>query len=158
MCAAGTFTLDPDSWAPMEPAAASQKTPHPRATRLARADTDRDGMAGFNTQRPVKLRYFFLCRIRLRIRRFLRPTLRRPLPRLRLAMRSPLGIDDDTMHGEPNENSVSARSQNANSIRKSANRSRSRRRRLTKRTAYCFQSTAESLESASASACVPLRA
>ena len=35
--------------------------------------------------------YFLRCRIRLRIRRFLRPTLRRPLPRRRLAIHSPQG-------------------------------------------------------------------
>src|SRR5579875_3738417 len=35
--------------------------------------------------------YFLRWRMRLRMRRFLRPTLRRPLPRRRLAMRSPLG-------------------------------------------------------------------
>jgi len=35
--------------------------------------------------------HFLRCRIRLLIRRFLRPTLRRPLPRRRLAMPSPQG-------------------------------------------------------------------
>src|SRR5262245_57420087 len=41
--------------------------------------------------------YFLRWRIRLRIRRFLRPTLRRPFPRRRLAMRSPrrTSIDED---------------------------------------------------------------
>ena len=45
-----------------------------------------------NKKRLVGLGYFLRCRIRLRIRRFLRPTLRRPFPRRRLAMRSPLGL------------------------------------------------------------------
>src|SRR5205085_6805117 len=46
------------------------------------------------SSRPVtatqSLTHFLRCRIRLRIRRFLRPTLRRPLPRRRLAMRAPV--------------------------------------------------------------------
>ncbi len=33
--------------------------------------------------------YFLRCRMRLRMRRFLRPTFRRPFPRRRLAIRSP---------------------------------------------------------------------
>jgi len=73
----------------------SSGTRDPRHGSPVRARSD-SGTGGWDWQlRPVDLavwpNHFLRCLIRLRIRRFLRPTLRRPLPRRRLAMRSPLG-------------------------------------------------------------------
>jgi hypothetical protein len=70
--------------------------PRQRRRKMRGANPELEGR--LNMQRQIVLRHFFRCRIRLRIRRFLRPTLRRPLPRRRLAMRSPLGIGEATRH------------------------------------------------------------
>jgi hypothetical protein len=70
--------------------------PRQRCQKMRGANSELEGR--LNIQRPIILRHFLRCRIRLRIRRFLRPTLRRPLPRRRLAMRSPLGIGEGTRH------------------------------------------------------------
>jgi hypothetical protein len=76
---------------------------HPNRSDLANLTEERGERIGdwegrLNNQRAIGLCHFLRWRIRLRIRRFLRPTLRRPLPRRRLAMRSPLGIDEGTRH------------------------------------------------------------
>jgi hypothetical protein len=42
--------------------------------------------------------YFLRCRIRLRIRRFFRPTLRRPFPRRRLAILTPVQVANGRGH------------------------------------------------------------
>ena len=65
-------------------------------------------MGRLNSLRPIGLRHFLRCRIRLRIRRFLRPTLRRPLPRRRLAILSPLAAPRFT---------ESARNETGNAVR-----------------------------------------
>jgi hypothetical protein len=44
-------------------------------------------------RRSRSISYFLRCRMRLRMRRFLRPTLRRPFPRRRLAIRAPGRFD-----------------------------------------------------------------
>ena len=70
--------------------------PRQRSRTMRGANPGSEGR--LNKQRSIGLRHFLRCRIRLRIRRFLRPTLRRPLPRRRLAMRSPLGIGERPRH------------------------------------------------------------
>ena len=54
--------------------------------------------------RAVARLYFLRCRMRLRMRRFFRPTFRRPFPRRRLAIRTPGRFDprDEGIRRFPN--------------------------------------------------------
>ena len=74
----------------------------------------------------AKACYFLRCRMRLRMRRFLRPTLRRPLPRRRLAMRSPLGSRKERNGIVRDAFGASGIDRRADSIRKSIKVSQAR--------------------------------
>jgi hypothetical protein len=86
--------------------------------RIGSRDCECSGRAG-------GLRYFLRCLILLRIRRFLRPTLRRPLPRRRLAMRSPLGCRESIQYQTRTVVMLMGLNENIDSTRKSVIISRS---------------------------------